>query len=426
MRPIQPFLALLLALGGCISVDGLDTGLPPPPDDIDTPADASAEADVLQDAKTDVDPGTDARAEEADARATVNPIFGVAGPYANVQLSELRSRGVGALLHELSWADLAPYEGAFDVAKLETTKSLLAQYAAAGLKVVLDLGLQTSPGWILGKANGHFAAQDTNLYGDSPIADLVFPLELRPFAESYIASVLDGLGADGGTVLDSLLAVRVGGGQGGALSYPVITRGTAVDNKYWAFSDAAKRTNPVVGWTPGTPSPNGEASKFWAWYVDSLTGFQNWQIATVRAHYTGLIAVSYPGKGARTSDIATALAANLNGNSIPEQQGELPRGNDIARHIAAIADPQIAVICGLVENADAMGYVASLADAKGFPKMGQNVSQTAADMVSAVDGVKKNELSLLIWYDAQALYFGGPSKANIGDYQGLIVLAGSE
>jgi hypothetical protein len=58
--------------------------------------------------------------------------------------------------------------------------------------------------------------------------------------------------------------------------------------------------------------------------------------------------------------------------------------------------------------------------------MGQNVSQLAADMVLAVDGVKKNELSLLIWYDAQALYFGGPTKANIGDYQGLIVLAGSE
>jgi hypothetical protein len=98
----------------------------------------------------------------------------------------------------------------------------------------------------------------------------------------------------------------------------------------------------VPGWTPGNPSPNGEAAKFLDWYLDSLVDYQNWQISSLRATgYNGKIMMLYPSWGIRPGQIEEAVATNLNGTTSVEKNGEIQRGYDFARQVRAIEDPKV-------------------------------------------------------------------------------------
>lgn len=115
-----------------------------------------------------------------------------------------------------------------------------------------------------------------------------------------------------------------------------------------------------------------QAGKFLSWYLNSLAIYQNWQIASLRlAGFPGRVAVLYPSWGMRAGDFERAVATNLAGTSSPEINGEVQRGYDARRQIAALKDPNVVVYGTWAENIDTMSYLAGLASAKGLPTMGE-------------------------------------------------------
>jgi hypothetical protein len=346
------------------------------------------------------------------------PLWGIAGPYGSTSLARLHRQGVRVTLLELDWSRAEPREGVFDQAYLAQIRAQLATQRANGMQVVLNYGLHDPPAWLLRKPNALFVDQDGTPYTQQPLANLVFATELRPYAERYTAEVFRVLGQD-------FLAVRVGGGLRGELSYPSVQEAATgrIRNSYYAFDGAARRTNPVPGWKPCSPSPNNEARRFLSWYLNALTDFQNWQIATVRRHYRGYIAVLYPSWGMRSGDFEKAIATDLCGVSSAELNGEVQRGFDHARHIAGIRDPKAAVWGTWADRAPTIDWLSSLA-ARHDPPLATFAENSGHDgvagMRTAVDAARRDRLKAFMWIRLTQAACGCRGYATIDDYARLI------
>jgi hypothetical protein len=328
-------------------------------------------------------------------------------------------RGVRAVLVEIDWSSVERSEGAIDAGYLQNTANTIKSWQAKGYKVVLNYGIHHAPEWLLAKPGARFVNQLGHTYTASDQANLVWNTGLRPYAERYTQRVFEAIRAAGA----SLYAVRVGGGRLGELHYPLVRDASGnVLNYYWAFDPSANAVNPVRGWKPGSPSPNGEARKFLDWYLNGLRDFQNWQIATVRryapAPYIAVLCASY---GMRPGDFDKAVANDLRGATSAERNGEVQSGYDFERHIKSIIDPRAAVWGTWAENVDVIGYLARLADAKGLAKMGENSGQDdVTKMTRTVGGARQYGLSLLMWIRAEEAYCRCSGYATIDDYQRLI------
>lgn len=295
------------------------------------------------------------------------PALGMMGPYDESRLGELRAAGVRETLVEMAWESAEPSEGVLDTRYLDGIAHQVRVLRDAGFAVALNTGLDRAPQWLLAKPGARFVDQTGRVFTEHPNANLVFGAALRPHAERYLAAVFDRLGTD-------FSVVRAGGGFWGELTYPkVVGADGRVENRYWAFDENAARSNPVPGWRPGDPSPRGEAARFLDWYLDALAGFQNWQVdALRRAGFAGTVAMLYPSYGMRPGDFDAAVATNLSGTSSAEVNGEVQRGYDVARHIAALRDPRVAVYGTWGEQPEIVRYLASLARARGLAVMAEN------------------------------------------------------
>lgn len=346
------------------------------------------------------------------------PLWGMAGPYRGRSLFRLRRQGVHVVLAELDWSRAEPRQGVFDQAYLAQVRAELATDRANGLQVVLNYGLHDPPRWLLRKPDALFVDQTGTPYTEQPLANLIFATELRRYAERYTAEVFRELGRN-------FLAVRVGGGPRGELSYPSVEEGATgrIRNAYYAFDGAARRTNPVPGWKPCAPSPNNEARRFLSWYLDALTKFQNWQIAVVRRHYRGYIAVLYPSWGMRKGDFEAAIATNLCGVSSAEVNGEVQRGFDHARQIAAIRDPKAAVWGTWADRAPTIDWLSSLADRHDPPlaKFAENSGHDGvAQMQTAVAAARRDRLKAFMWVRLPQATCRCRGYATLDDYARLI------
>lgn len=280
----------------------------------------------------------------------------VSGLYGTLQSQEQNldrdyAAGVRVTTLEVAWGQYEPTSGSFDQHYLATLKTQLARNREKGMKVVLDLGLQYAPDWLLNVPNGRYVNQYGDSYVDTTlgknIANLVFNQQQRDLSETYIKQVLNDFGAN------NFYAVRLGGGWFGELQYPqAIWNGKS--NAYWGFDALAQGqtpglangipVNPVPGWIPGAPTVgHAQAAAFLNWYTASLNNFQNWQIATVRKNYSGNLLMLYPAWGIRNGQAKLAINDNLNGQTSAEQNGEIQRGSDYATFIAGITDPGIVV-----------------------------------------------------------------------------------
>lgn len=352
------------------------------------------------------------------SRAAVEPVWGMFGGYQGIDTADLYKRGVRLAVIEMEWAEAEPAEGSFSSSYFSRQRDLARSLRAQGYKVVLNFGMHHAPDWLLSRPNARFVNQHGRTYTDSNEPNLVWETGLRPAGERYTARVFQELGTD-------FYAVRVGGGHWGELTYPQIFRADGrLENYYWAYDAAASRTNPVPGWKPGMASPNGEARRFANWYMNGLTSYQNWQISTLRKSYPGTIAVLYASWGLRDGDFERAVATNLNGTSSSEINGEMQRGFDHGRHIAAITDPNIAVWGTWAEREGTLSWLAGLADAKGFKKMAENSGQdNAVIMADAVKHARKHNLEAFLWIRASEAYCRCNGYATIDDYQRLIAAA---
>jgi hypothetical protein len=349
--------------------------------------------------------------DRGESGAGDRPLWGLVGPYDQVDLPELYQRGVRVVMLELSWAAAEPAEGEFDAAYLSAARARGDRFRAEGFKVVLSFGLQHAPGWLLSRPNARFVNQNGLQYLDHRVADLVFDVALRPLAERYTEKVFAELGTD-------FYAVRVGGGPNGELSYPGSKRVQGrSENEYWAFSPAAAASNPVPDWRPCEPSPQHEAERFLTWYLKSLVAFQGWQVDTVRRFYPGTIAVLYPSWGVYGGDIQAAIADNLCGGTAAQRSGDLQRGYDHAQQIAALPAAGVAVWATWVDNAEVLQRLATLARARQLPLMGENSGgDGSATMRKAVAEARRIGLTAFLWVRAPEAYCFCQGYASIDEY----------
>jgi Beta-galactosidase len=294
--------------------------------------------------------------------------IGVIGNYSDDDMRSMRTDGRAAdALVELEWAYAEPVRGRFDEAYLARIAERITALRGMGYAIALNTGVQNAPAWLLRLPGARYVDQHGHAYRDSNEPNLIFGTGYRYLATRYLTKVFSQLGGD-------FSIVRVGGGHWGELTYPfqVDPATGRLRNLYYAFDVNATAKNPVPAWRPGRPSPAGQAGKFLGWYLNSLSAYQNWQIAALRqAGFPGRVAVLYPSYGMRIGDFERAVATNLAGTSSPEINGEVQRGYDAKRQIAALRDPNVVVYGTWAENADVVGYLTGLARSKGLATMAE-------------------------------------------------------
>ncbi|HVA89427.1 MAG TPA: hypothetical protein VNL71_06265, partial [Chloroflexota bacterium] len=320
----------------------------------------------------------------------------------------------------MSWKDLFPNEGTISNSYVVQKQNEFAVMRAAGFQIIGDLGIQDSPPWVhTNYANSYYMDQYGDEYHgpvDSGDVNLVFNPAMRILGAQYIQAVISNFGR-------YFSALRIGGGPSNELDYALPTY-NGHTNCYWAFDPTALTEDPVPAWRPGQASPNGEAAAFLNFYLQALTTYQTWQIATVRqVGYTGQIMVLYPSYGIRPGQTASAIADNLDGTSVLEINGETSTGVDYARQVAAITDPNVIVYSTWLDFSspyqnDAgsdptrwtpIKYLASLAQANPLHLRigGENTGQgSAATLTYSVEQSIRYGLINMNWYTEQELYSG--------------------
>jgi hypothetical protein len=246
---------------------------------------------------------------------------------------------------------------------------------AAGMKVVLGLGLQYPPAWVFSYPDSRYVDQ----YGNTaPVANLTFNATLRQKAGQYLARVNADLG------LNNFWAVRVGAGGNIETLYP----DEMGRNAYWAYDATAQAGSPYPGWRPGQTSWNGQpvttamVASWYDWYVRSLVSGVNWQLDAYRSlGYGGFLQVLLPGQGVRPTDDAKAIADYLRGAG--DANGTVGRGAAWERVLAAIAN-RTNVVAYVSSVADGSGSddLCSPADAGVAPTSGVFIGWSAARWVS--------------------------------------------
>ena len=337
-------------------------------------------------------------------------IWGLAGPYTGVNLSDAYRRGVRAVLVEASWAAAERSPGRFDHAYLEQLITQVRTYRSMGFKVALNYGLQDAPDWLMKLPGARFVNQYGTAYTDARVPDLIFNTTLRSFAQAYTKKILDLLGP-------LVYLVRVGGGYQGELDYPPPVSGEPVD-QYWAYGPVAQRSAPEPGWRPCTRGRPGTARAFLTWYLASLLDYQQWQIQSVRNVYQGQIAILYPGVGFTAAQERQALSDNLCGRTVAEQAGAFARGLDQADQVSALSGPGLLPYSTGVDNPVDIDQLGQLAAQHHLQLAGENKGfNDAAEMKSAVQGARRWHLTSFFWIRAQQAYCHCNGLATIEDYQ---------
>lgn len=354
--------------------------------------------------------------------------WGVIGSSPSYSAAEYSS-GIRVKTLSISWRSLNPNSGFIDPTYLARKQADLSQLEQAGFSVILLLGLQDPPLWTHQQyPNSYYVDQ----YGDSYTGgvdggdlNLVFNPVMRSLAAAYIQTVF----ADFGT---HFAAVRLGGGRYGELTYPP-AQYAGHSNCYWAFDVNALAASPVPAWRPGSSSPAGEAGQFLNFYLNDLVDFQNWQITTVRQHYSGPLMMLYPSWGMRPGDFMAAVNANLNGSTSAEMNGEVQRGYDFSRQVAAISDAKVIVTTTWLD-ANSTGddspdvhfwspvkYLAYLARSNplSLALFGENTGQgSPVAMEQSAAQMQRYGLIGMLWYNEAELFSG--AFAGLSDYQQII------
>jgi hypothetical protein len=337
----------------------------------------------------------------------------------------------------LSWNRFEPVEGRIDAAYVAQCKQKLADFRAAGMRVVLGLGLQYPPHWIFTDPNSRFVNQFGRAYDDPKSGangvNAIFNQALRDKQARYVSHIFSELGTD-------FYAVRLGWGYYGELGYPT-SRWHDQSNCFWAYDAIAQGrapglpqgilSCPVPGWTPGTPSPEHAAARqFVDWYLNALLNYQSWQIHTVRGSYDGNLLMLYPSWGMRPGQLKSLIAHDLKTTTT-----EVQPGLDFERLVGAIEDPKVIVYSTWIDSNPTFGNDASPSPAPWCPihylaylaqhhrptlqVWGENTGRgNAKAMQLSFQRMNDYGLMGLVWAFEPDLYSG--KYATIKDYARLI------
>ena len=367
--------------------------------------------------------------------------FGLIGQrYDDTHLQEELDAGIETKVFELSWREFYPSEDKKDSHYVRQMRVQIEELRKAGFKIILSFGYHDIPRWVHHNySDSYYVNQlgerwtgDTFTGGtptDNGDVNLVFNHRLRTLVASYMKDVFSDLGTD-------FYGVRLGGGRYGEVTYPLADFG-GKDNLYWAYDENAQRDAAeagVGGWKPGDPSPDGEAARFLNWYLNSLVGYQTWQIQALReAGYAGKIMLLYPGWGMRPGDVEEATAANLDGSTPGEASGVIQSGHDFARQVGAIEDDHVLVTTTWLDapasgdderdprHWSAVKYLSYLAESNPTrPRLyGENTGAgSLEDMLLSAHQMRRYLLIGMSWYDEEQLFSG--RYATLEDYECVI------
>jgi hypothetical protein len=338
------------------------------------------------------------------------PYFGIL-EMDGTHLSAERAAGVDTALLELGWNDFEPSPGTVSSTYVSWAKSRLAAYKQAGFKVALEIGLHHPPAWVMSlDANTHFVNQYGDVYTDSDggPANGVWDPSVRQAEAQYIGLVRANLG-------DSFDDIRVGGLESDELRLPGPSY-NGHTNSYWAFDANAQAGSPVPGWKPGQPTST-QATEFLGYYLNALTGFQNFLISTYRSNFSAELEVLYPSWGLRPGDISNAESSDLDGSTLAAGWGTLAMGLDWADQVASISDAHTMAYTTWLERKDdgttatsasPARYLTMLAYPRGIPVSGENANYMAtwSDMQQCFWFVQNLQLSGVMWMNEWALVSG--------------------
>lgn len=343
--------------------------------------------------------------------------------------------GIRAKMVSLSWRDYLPAENAVNADYIRRKQVEFQTLRQLGFQLILSTGLHDVPPWVhVAYPNTRYVNQFGEAYNlqntyDLGEANAVFNPRVRDLMAGYLARVFADFGTD-------FHAVRLGGGRYGELTYPPAVYGST-NNAYWAFDANAQAQSPVPGWRPGQPSPNGEAGKFLDWYLGALTEYQNWQVRAARQFYPGRLMMLYPSWGIRPSQANAAIGVNLNGTTSAEKNGEIQRGFDFARQVAALSDPLVVVTTTWLDanNSQDGGtdqrywspvkYLAYLANQHPLrlALYGENTGQgSLVEMELSAAQTVRFGLDGMAWFNERELFSG--TYATLADYQKVIAANG--
>lgn len=275
------------------------------------------------------------------AAAAAAPAFGVlASGCEPDRVAALRRAGVTTVMTEVQWADAVPAPDVVDRDYLAAARRRVATCAGAGMRVVLGLGLQNPPAWVLDLP----AATYVDQFGATTSraeANLVFSAAAREAAAAYVRAMTAEVG------LDDVAAVRLAG----ELGYPG-PEDPASGPSFWAFDAAAQggpgladgvSPSPLPGWKPAVPTWQGatvtpeQVAGWYDWYTASLAGSVVWLAETLRAAgFTGDLHIPLAGRGVLPPDRDEAVAARLDGTGDPD--GALGRGLDYPAQFDVFAE----------------------------------------------------------------------------------------
>ncbi len=339
----------------------------------------------------------------------------------------LRSAGITTVELQVGWLLAEPQPGTLSSSYLASIRSEYAQYRAAGLKVVLDAGVQYPPAWVF-DLDG--ATRFVDQYGDewhgssgADVPDAVFDLKVRAAQAEYLRELAGALSAE------QFSAIRVGGLYNDELHYPPANY-NGHGNAYWAFSAAATSSSPVPAYRPGQPDVSA-ATAFLAWYLKSINDYGTWLAGVCRAAFgpSPRLQVLLPSWGIRPGEIALAEQGGLAGGSSGELHGTVNAGLDWAGLL-----PGLVAVGGVVAyttwldapdlgsgiaDVSPVAYLSSLARPLKLPVAGENTGgNSTADMRRCLQRVTSLGLVSMMWMDGAQL--ADPHYASLADYGRLI------
>jgi hypothetical protein len=230
----------------------------------------------------------------------------------------------------VGWDLAEPAEGRFNDAYIRSVQGQVAAAQAAGLSVVLDLGIQYAPQWVMHlDASSQFTDQYGQRFGGRPasgdeVPNAVTDHDVRARLQAYLrwlGSAFDHFG---------FYAVRIGGGPDGELRYPPASYDGHTDC-FWAFDAASQATYAVRGWGRETSTAQ-QAGSFLHTYDANLAAYGAWLDGTAHSDFPGANELLLlPGWGERPGDVQSAAQTRLGRGSV-----ELNSGTDWPLQLAEV------------------------------------------------------------------------------------------
>jgi hypothetical protein len=272
--------------------------------------------------------------------------FGVLGSKcATERMEKLHGSGVTLAQVDVRWDLLEPQEGVLNDAYAEDLEASIDTCRAAGVRVILGLGLQYAPTWVSELPDGQYLDQ-SGAPNPQQVPNLVFGKDVRAVFAKHSENVLKLVGSE------NIHAIRLGTSEAGELGYPVPSDPRqAKTTGYWAFNDAAQTGNglpsgvhrsPLPGWKPGDDTWQGhdvtdrQVANWFTWYSNEAVQSVLWQVRTLEnLGFKGQFHVPLAGRGALPKDLTSALASHLNGAG--DRDGSLKRGLYYPTQLRALA-----------------------------------------------------------------------------------------